>query len=78
MTLSQIKNARRRFLRELKPVMRQVDTAVEAMERELIRLLARKRDVPEADDLNRLKVLNSAVTSAATVVRGVLVKGFKN
>lgn len=45
---------RRRFIRSLKPLFRKVDASIEAMEREIERILHRKTKFPEPDDLVRL------------------------
>jgi len=78
MTISAIRKERRRFLLDLKPLARLVDTKIEALERELVRLLARKRDVPENDDLVRLRDLNENISVGAAAVKAYLRRGFKN
>lgn len=78
MTIQQIKNERRRTLREYKPIMRRIDTAVEALERELVRILSRKRAVPEKADLERLTSLNNQIRVEQQAVSAALKKGFIN
>lgn len=78
MTLAAIRLQRRRFLLDLKPLARQVDTAIEAYERELVRLLARKRDVPEPSDLVRLKDLCENIITTTTTIKAYIRKGFSN
>lgn len=45
---------RRKFIRNLKPLFRRVDGSIEAIEREIVRILKRKLKVPEPDDILRL------------------------
>ncbi len=53
-TLAAIRRERLAVLRKLKPVARKADGHLEQFERELVRLIKRKRAVPEQEDMRRL------------------------
>jgi len=78
MTLTQIKNARFRFLRDAKPVFRKMDTGVEAAERELARIIKRKRSLPENADLARLTALLRTTEEAVKEAQRYIKGGFKD
>lgn len=78
MTILQIKNERRATIKAYKPIMRRIDTAVEALEREVVRILARKRSVPEKADLDRLIDLNNQIKTEQANVAAALKKGYSN
>lgn len=61
---------RKRFIRNLKPLFRKVDAAIEKMEREIIRILKRRVKPPEEDDLVRL--LQFSLTIAENLNRAVI------
>lgn len=51
-------------LRQLKTYSRKLDAAQEKLEREINRLVARKKSVPEMSDYQRLLTLSDAVDTA--------------
>lgn len=49
-TINQLRQERQAYFRELKRVLKPVDTAVEKLQRFNQRILDRKRDIPEVSD----------------------------
>ena len=78
MTQAAIRLERRRYIRNFKPVLRQVDTAIEAAEREVVRILARKRVPPEKEDLTRLTKLLGVIRSELAAAGNYLKRGYIN
>lgn len=75
-TLAEIRNARVKYLRELKPLYRALDGKIEAAERELTRIISRKRAFPEAGDLASLAKLTGDITTALNLVVSGLGRGY--
>lgn len=62
--LTGIARKRKADLRQLKVLSRRLDAAQEALEREIQRLINRKRSVPELSDYQRLTDLTASVDVA--------------
>ena len=62
--------------RSLKPLMRTVDSRVEAVERELKRLVARRKALPDQADLTRLTAMVTQIETDLKPVKAVLKKGY--
>lgn len=63
-TLASVARDRKAQLRQLMAASRTLDAKQEALEREVKRLLTRKRSVPELADAERLVTMAQAVESA--------------
>lgn len=75
-TLAEIRNERLKYLKSLKPLYRTLDAAIEATERELVRLISRKRSWPEAGDLANLAKKTNEITKALNQVVIGLGRGY--
>lgn len=64
--LSGIARKRKQDLRQLKVYSRKLDAAQENLEREINRLINRKRSIPELSDYTRLGEMANAVDMATT------------
>jgi len=62
--------------RSLKPLMRTVDNHVETVERELKRLIARRKALPDKADLTRLTNMIIQIENDLKPVRAILKKGY--
>jgi len=62
--------------RSLKPLMRTVDNHVETVERELKRLIARRKALPDKADLTRLTNMVIQIENDIKPVRAILKKGY--
>ena len=62
--------------RSLKPLMRTVDNHVETVERELKRLINRKKALPDKADLNRLSAMVTQIENDLRPVKAILKKGY--
>ena len=62
--------------RSLKPLMRTVDNHVETVERELKRLIARRKALPDKADLVRLTNMVIQIENDIKPVRAILKKGY--
>ena len=62
--------------RSLKPLMRTVDNHVETVERELKRLIARRKALPDKADLARLTNMVIQIENDIKPVRAILKKGY--
>lgn len=71
-TLSAIARDRKAQLRQLMVASRKLDATQEALEREIKRLLVRKRAVPELADAERLGVMVQAVNSSLSGMVAVI------
>lgn len=60
-TLQQIANERKRALKALRAQSLKLNTAQEAVDRELVRLINRKKSIPEARDMDKLVQLLKTV-----------------
>lgn len=67
---------RKQFLRELKPMLRKVDAAIEKSEREVVRIIARKRTLPEYKDLEAILKLCGTITNELAKVVAKLDRGY--
>jgi len=76
-TLASIARERKAQLRQLMVASRKLDAQQERLEREVKRLLVRKRGVPELADADRLTSMvvniNSALDSVAQVISSVAI-----
>ena len=74
-TLAAVARERRQQLRQLMVASRKLDAVQESLEREVKRLIARKRAVPELADAERLATMvqgvNGALSSMASVISSV-------
>ncbi len=74
-TIAQVSRERKAQLRQLMVASRRLDAAQEALEREVKRILVRKKAVPELADAERLGTLAQAVEGTlgtlASVISGV-------
>lgn len=71
-TLAEIGRERKAQLRQLKLVSRRLDAAQESLEREVNRLINRKRSVPELADAERLASMSMAVEAQLDAMAGVI------
>lgn len=71
-TLSAIARDRKAQLRQLMVASRKLDAVQESLEREIKRLLVRKRAVPELADAERLGALVQAVNSSLSSMVAVI------
>lgn len=71
-TLAEIGRERKAQLRQLKLVSRRLDAAQESLEREVNRLINRKRSVPELADAERLASMLMAVEAQLDAMAGVI------
>jgi len=62
--------------RSLKPLMRTVDNHVETVERELKRLIARRKALPDQADLTRLGAMVTQIESDLKPVKAIIKKGY--
>lgn len=69
-TINQLRIERFAIFRELKRTLRDVDTATQAAERRIERVLSRKRDVPDQGDLLEVMNLVAAIADAAAAMAG--------
>lgn len=76
MTVKQLIQERKKFIRLLKNQMRVIDTNQEKSERLLMRLLARKLKVPEDTDLKILSDQAQAISIALTAYIRLLAGGY--
>jgi len=67
---------RKKFLRALKPKFRKTDAALELVEREIVRILNRRKALPEEEDLASLLDKSSKVVTALTEAIKMLEKGY--
>lgn len=67
---------RMQFLRDLKPLMRATDGTLEKFERELRRLLNRKKHLPDSEDLVRLVVFMGDTATNLKKSADFLKKGY--
>jgi uncharacterized protein YlxW (UPF0749 family) len=71
--IREIVKARRKFLENLKPEVRNAQKELNDLAREINRLLARKKAVPDEEDLIRitqfLQEANNAITKVGTEIR---------
>jgi len=71
-TLAAVARERKAQLRQLKVASRRLDAAQEALEREVNRLLARKKSVPELSDAERLTTMTQAVETQLANIAAVI------
>ncbi len=71
-TLAEIGRERKAQLRQLKLVSRRLDAAQESLEREVNRLINRKRAIPELQDAERLANMAMAVEAQISAMGGVI------
>jgi len=71
-TLASVARDRRAQLRQLMVASRRLDASQEALEREVKRLLSRKRSVPELADAERLATMAQAVDTALSSMASVI------
>lgn len=71
-TLAQIARERKAQLRQLMVASRKLDAAQESLEREVKRIMVRKRAVPELADAERLAQMTLNVESALAVMASVI------
>jgi len=71
-TLSAIGRERKAQLRQLRAASRRLDTKQEALEREIRRIIERKRAIPELKDGERLATLATAVAVEMNNVASVI------
>lgn len=74
-TLAAVARERRQQLRQLMVASRKLDAVQESLEREVKRLINRKKAVPELADAERLatmvQAVNGALSSMASVIQSV-------
>lgn len=74
-TLASVARDRKAQLRQLMVASRKLDASQETLEREVKRLLVRKRAIPELADAERLATMaqgvNAALSSMITVIEAV-------
>lgn len=74
-TLATVARERKAQLRQLLIASRKLDTAQESLEREIKRIVSRKKSVPELSDATRLasmaQVVDGALSSMAQVISSV-------
>lgn len=74
-TLASVARERKTQLRQLMIASRKLDAAQEALEREIKRLVVRKKSVPELSDAERLgtmaQVVEGALSGMASVIASV-------
>lgn len=63
-TLAAVARERKQQLRQLMVASRKLDASQESLEREVKRLIARKKAVPELADAERLAVMTQTVNSS--------------
>lgn len=71
-TLQSIARDRKAQLRQLMVASRRLDAAQETLEREIKRLLTRKKTVPELADAERLATMAQAVDTALSSMASVI------
>jgi hypothetical protein len=75
-TMAQVKNERLKYLREFRPILRKVDAAIEDAQRELERIIKRKRAYPEPGDLLRLSTLLKDIASNLSTATTYIGRGY--
>jgi len=75
-TMAEVKRKRVEYLKSLKPYYRSLDGSIEAAERELVRLVKRKRAFPEEADLLRVSKLTTDISTKLSSVVSALGKGY--
>lgn len=70
--LTTLGRRRKSDLRQLKVFSRRLDAAQEKLEREITRLVNRKRSLPELSDYQRLSSMTEAVDQATTAFANAL------
>lgn len=71
-TIAEVSRERKAQLRQLKLASRKLDAAQEALEREVNRLINRKKAVPELADAERLANMALSVENAMDTMAGVI------
>jgi hypothetical protein len=71
-TLANVARERKAQLRQLMIASRKLDASQESLEREVKRLLVRKRSVPELSDAERLGTMAQAVEGALSGMASVI------
>jgi len=74
--LSEIRKERLDYLAKLKPLYRAMDGALEKVERELKRVLNRKRAVPEQEDLIRIVEQTKTLDQHISIITKALGSGY--
>jgi len=77
-TLAEIGRARRGDFRRLLQASRALDASQEKVEREIKRLVARKKAVPETEDARRIITLLGGVTTSITAMNNLMSQIVKN
>lgn len=72
-TLAEIGRQRKAQLRQLKVASRKLDAAQESLEREINRIIARKKSVPELADAERLTSMSLQVEASLSAMVAVIV-----
>lgn len=71
-TLANVARERKAQLRQLRIASRRLDTKQEALEREIKRIINRKKAIPELKDGERLATLATAIAVEMNSVAGVI------
>ncbi len=71
-TIAAVARERKAQLRQLMVASRKLDAAQESLEREVKRLIARKKAVPELADAERLAAMTQQVNSSLSAIIGVI------
>ena len=75
-SINVIRRERKNFYKELKKALKAVDTAQEKTERQINRVLSRKSNWPDVEDLKTTAQLSKVVIQKMTAFERLLQKGF--
>jgi flagellar biosynthesis chaperone FliJ len=75
-TLRKVIQERKKYLRHLKFLLKNLDTSLEQSERRIKQIISRKNKVPETEDLYQLTTMSKSMITALNEFVGALNKGY--